>query len=142
MIILKTDYVTIQCEEGLNLLEVEWHGLIRSEEFRETLKLILELIQEKKMKYFLVDRKDMQRISLADEEWRRKHWFPKFLKSGVTKAASVVSKDYYNEVSVARLIEEEDKDITIQRKSFYNYQAAKNWLLQHVYIEKDNPAKR
>lgn len=136
MIYFKEDYVTICYEEKLNLLEVIWNGHIFSEHFRETLKMIIDLIEEKKIENFLVDRKTMQRISLADEIWRQENWFPHFLKSGIKRSASVISKDYYNEVSVARLIEEKDEEIKIERKSFYTYREAKAWLLKSALIDK------
>src|SRR5215204_5052859 len=102
MIYFKEDYVTICYEEKLNLVEVIWGGLIFSQHFRETMEMILDLIKEKQVENFLVDRKNMPRISLADELWRQENWFPRFLNSSVKRSASVISKDYYNEVSVAR----------------------------------------
>ena len=130
MIYFKEDYVTICYDEKLNLVEVIWNGLIYSQHLRETMTMILDLIEEKQVENFLVDRKNMQRISLADEKWRKAHWFPRYLASSIKRSASVISKDYYNEVAVARLIKETDEDIKIERRSFYSYREAKAWLLK------------
>ena len=135
MIYLKTDYATIQFDERLKLVELEWHGLVQSHEYRETLDILLDLIEDKKLEYALINRLHLERISLADEEWRKENWYPRFLESNIKRSASVISKDYYTEISVSRLIEEEDKDIRIQRRSFCDYDSAKQWLLQFAYIE-------
>ena len=137
MIFLKTDYVTVQYNESLKLVEVEWHGLVQSNYYRETLNMVLDLIEEKNLEYFLVNRLNMERISLNDEKWRQEEWYPRFLKSSVKKAASVICKDHYTEVAVSRLIEEKDKIIKIERRSFSEYQEAKNWLLQFARAAKD-----
>jgi hypothetical protein len=136
MIYFKEHYATVQYNEELKMVEVEWHGLVLSNHYRETLNLVLDLINEKKLERFLVNRKNMERISLSDERWREEDWYPRFLKSSIKRSASIISKDYYNEVSVSRLIEEKDKNLDIERRSFYNNKEAKEWLLQDVKVEK------
>jgi len=135
MIYLKTDYATIRFDEHLKLAELEWHGLVLSHEFRETLDMLLDLIERKKLENALIDRQHLERISLADEHWRKEDWYPRFLRSSIKRSASVMSKDYYSEISVARLIEEKDKDIRIARRSFCDYNSAKQWLLQYASLE-------
>ena len=135
MIYFKEDYVTVCYNEDLKLVEVEWNGLILSRYFRETLEMVLDLINEKSLENFLVNRKNMFRISLEDEQWRRESWFPRFIKRSIKRSASVISRDFYNEVSFSKLIEEEDKDITIERKRFYKYSEAKEWLVQKIKSE-------
>ena len=136
MIYFKTDYVTVEFNEDQKLVEIEWQGMVLSHQYRETLEMVLELINEKEVKNFLVNRQNMQRISLVDESWRKEVWYPKFLKSPVKRSVSVISKDYYNEVSVSQLIEEKDADIKIERRSFYDYQAAKKWLLENTMVKR------
>jgi hypothetical protein len=134
MIYLKTDYVTIDLNEDLKLLEIEWHGLILSSQYRETMEMVLDMLEEKNVENFLINRQHMQRISLADEKWRKEFWYPEFLKSSVKRSASVISRDYYNEVSVSQLIEENDPGIKVERRSFYNYQEARKWLLENSLV--------
>ena len=135
MIYFKEDYVTVCYNEDLKLVEVEWNGLILSRHFRETLEMVLDFINEKRLENFLVNRKNMFRISLEDEKWRRESWFPRFIKSTIKRSASVISKDFYNEVSFSKLIEEEDKNINIERRSFGKYSEAKEWLVQKIKSE-------
>ena len=137
MIYFKEDYVTVCYDEKLNLVEVIWSGLIFSQQFRETMEMILDLIKEKKVENFLVDRKAMQRIGLADEVWRKEKWFPQFLNSSVKRSASVICKDYYTEVAIARLIEEKDEEIRIERRSFYHYREAKAWLVESAVLAQE-----
>ena len=134
MIYLKTDYVTIDLNEDLKLLEIEWHGLVLSSQYRETMEMVLDMLEEKNVENFLINRQHMQRISLADEKWRKEFWYPEFLKSSVKRSASVISRDYYNEVSVSQLIEENDPGIKVERRSFYNYQEARKWLLENSLV--------
>ena len=135
MIYFKEEYVTICYDAKLKLVEVIWTGMVFSDQFRESMEMILDLLEDKQAESFLIDRKKMQRISLVDEAWRKEHWFPRFLRSTVKRSASVISKDYYNEVSVARLIEEKDAELKIERRSFYSYQEAKTWLIKSVVQE-------
>ena len=135
MIYFKEHYATVKYDEELKMVEVEWHGLVLSNHYRETLNLILDLINEKKLERFLVNRKNMERISLSDERWREEDWYPRFLKSTIKRSASIISKDYYNEVAVSRLIEEKDKNLQIERRRFYTYQSAKEWLLQDINVD-------
>ncbi len=135
MIYFKEHYVTVEYDESLKLVEVEWHGLVLSHHYRETLEMVLDLIEEMKLENFLVNRQNMHRIRLSDERWRQEDWYPRFLKSSIKRSASVISNDFYNEVSLSRLIEENEAEIRIERRSFLDYKAAKDWLLQSVYIE-------
>ena len=130
MIYFKEHYVTVQYDECHNLVEVEWHGMVISNYFRETLEMVLDLINEHQVENFLVNRQYMHRISLADEQWRKEDWYPRFLESSIKRSASVISKDHYTEVSISRLIEETDKEIKIERRSFYDYEEAKKWILK------------
>ena len=134
-ILFKEHYVTIQYYEQLKLVEVEWHGTILSNRFRETLELVLDFIKDKKMENLLVNRKDMARISLADANWRSENWFPRLLKSGIRNSVSVISDDNYNEATISEMIEQKDQRMIFERNSFYTFHEAKNWLLQKIKIE-------
>src|SRR5688572_13383727 len=113
MIYFKEHYVTVEYDENLKLVEIEWYGLVLSHHYRETLEMVLDLVEEMKLENFLVNRQHMARIRLSDEKWRQEKWYPRFLKSSIKRSASVISNDFYNEVSVSRLIENQDETLKI-----------------------------
>ena len=103
-ILFERDYLTIFLKPEKSQIKLKWKKFATSEQFRDGLNTALEAVREHGIKNWLANLKNMEVILPADEEWATNEWFPKIATAGLEKMAIVTSLDYFNNVSVKRIV--------------------------------------
>jgi hypothetical protein len=127
-ILFERDYLTIFLKPEKSQIKLKWKKFATSEQFRDGLNTALEAVREHGIKNWLANLKNMEVILPADEEWATNEWFPKIATAGLEKMAIVTSLDYFNNVSVKRIVASSQPIITFETRYFVDLDDAETWL--------------
>lgn len=133
-ILYKNKNIIIEYDDPTTCLLVEWHGLIKSDEFREAATQIIKYIENTKAKFILSDNTHWKAISPNDHGWAANNWFPLAEALGVRKLATVLSNDYFNRFA-ERSIEGMAEVDCMQIRNFNTKEEAFNWIKQSKRVE-------
>jgi hypothetical protein len=111
------------------MVRFKWKGYASSEQLREGLSKVLDIVINEHSLLLLADLKHMQSISPADEEWIIKEWFPKIVLTGIKRLGIVTSLDYFNNTSVNRIMRSIQPLVTFETEYFVDSSDAFKWLL-------------
>ena len=123
------DYLAIFHDVNTRMVRFKWKGYASSEQLREGLLKVLDIVIKEHSLLLLADLKHMQSISPADEEWIIKEWFPKIVLTGIKRLGIVTSLDYFNNTSVNRIMRSIQPLVTFETEYFVDSSDAFKWLL-------------
>jgi len=132
----KEYHATIMVSEAKSLLHVIWHGFIDPVSYRETMELVRELINEKRLTLYLIDIEYMLNPEIQTKAMAAKYCFPEFLSNPIEIAAIVSSEKY---VIKPLTVTDNKIDAPSEMKIGYfkDQQAAYNWLMEQVPAQKE-----
>ena len=110
------------------ILHMQWKRFADSNQFREALLFGLDQVNTHQISGWLGNLKHMESILPADEEWASKSWFPLLAKTSLRKMAIVTSLDYFNNVTVKRIMQTAEPLIGFETRYFVDPQDARDWL--------------
>lgn len=125
----KDEYVTVSSEPGSGLITLTWTGFAPSPVFRSILEDALMNVRLRQLKFWLADLRKMNAILRQDEQWSTNDWFPRLAQTGLERMAILTSSDYFNQMSVDRIMDNATPDLPFAVSYFDDPEAARSWLL-------------
>ncbi len=136
MPLFEEKYLTIQHDEDVNCIHMQWVGFATSQKYQHGMNTGLEKVKEKEVSRWLANMAEMGVITPEDQKWTNEDWFPRLLEAGIRTAAVVMSKDIFNQLSVKK-IGEDMTDNSYTMHFFDNLEEAKKWLATYEIEEKE-----
>jgi hypothetical protein len=122
-----TDYLTVQYDESLDAVVMNWHDFAEGEDFRNGLNTGLEFVKKKRAINWLADLREMGAVASDDQEWSNTDWFPRAMDAGLSNMAIIKPESVIANMSVENIMQEvEDGELTTHY--FDNRAEAKKWL--------------
>ncbi len=128
----KDEYVTVSSEPACGLITLTWTGFAPSPIFRSILEDALMNVRLRQLKFWLADLRKMNAILRQDEQWSANDWFPRMAQTGLERMAILTSSDYFNQMSVDRIMDNATPDLPFAVSYFDDPEAARSWLLSKV----------
>ncbi len=125
----KDEYVTVSSEPECGLITLTWTGFAPSPVFRAILEDALMNVQLRHLKLWLADLRKMNAILRQDEQWSANDWFPRLAQTGLERMAILTSSDYFNQMSVDRIMNDAAPELPFAVSCFDDPEAARVWLL-------------
>jgi hypothetical protein len=129
LLIRRDEYVLVQADEDDKLISLKWSGYAPSKEFREILEEARANVATHGLKRWLADLRGMNAILRQDEQWTVADWFPRLAKTGLKRMAILMSSDYFNQMSVDRIMQAATPEMPFDVAYFDNEESARAWLL-------------
>jgi hypothetical protein len=128
----ETKNVQMFIDESVPCLVNIWNGFVPSEEFRNSILKLVELLKEHRPKYpklhLLADTRTLNVVSRNDIQWVTDEINPLYLEAGVQFEAFVLSKDAFGQVAVNRYVTQTLKQGAFYVQMFDDIEEAKDWL--------------
>ena len=128
----KDEYVTVGCEPDLRLITLTWTGFAPSPVFRSILEDALLNVRLHNLHFWLADMRQMNAILRQDEQWSANDWFPRLAACGLQRMAILMSSDYFNQMSVERIMNNATPELPFAVSYFDDPEQAREWLLSKV----------
>ncbi len=128
----KDEYVTVESETEQGLITLTWTGFAPSPVFRSILEDALMNVRLHHLSFWLADLRKMNAILRQDEQWSANDWFPRLAASGLKRMAILTSSDYFNQMSVERIMNNATPELPFSVSYFDDAGAARDWLLSKV----------
>lgn len=128
----KDEYVTVEAETEQGLITLTWTGFAPSPVFRSILEDALMNVRLHRLSFWLADLRKMNAILRQDEQWSTNDWFPRLGASGLKRMAILTSSDYFNQMSVERIMNNATPELPFAVSYFDDPAAARDWLLSKV----------
>ena len=132
MKILDEAFLTIEVATKTKTISLRWTGFAVSEDYRRGLETALESVLENDLEFWLADLRDMTAILTRDSKWTNEEWFPKLIPSKLKRMAIVESSDYFNKMSVDRIMDIAEPSLPFKVSYFREIEEAKKWLMDGV----------
>jgi SpoIIAA-like len=121
-------YVQVNVHVDRSMIVLRWKGYAPSAEFRAILEDALANVRLHHVRGWLADLREMNAILRQDEQWAAGDWFPRAAKAGLERMALLTSADYFNQMSVDRIMEAAVPELPFPVAYFDDLEAAKAWL--------------
>jgi hypothetical protein len=122
----EAEFLTIEWDDSIEAVIMNWTGFAESDEYREGLNEGLELVKRHDTENWLADLREMKTVSQADQEWTQDDWHPRAFETPLSNMAIVQPESVVTEMSVEDLVQEIGEQITM--KTFDNRADARAWL--------------
>lgn len=128
-IVRKDEYVTIEVSPTEQMITLTWTGYAPSKEFRSILDEAQHHVRTFGLKRWLADLRFMDAILRQDEHWTVTDWHPRMVTSGLRRMAILTGTDYFNKMSVDRIITAASPEMPFVIAYFDAVDKARAWLL-------------
>ena len=130
LLLLRQDtYVTVTADKEDKLIRLRWSGYAPSTEFRSILGDARMNVGLHGLERWLADLRGMNAILRQDEQWTVNEWFPTLAKTGLKRMAILMSSDYFNQMSVDRIMQASTPEMPFEVAYFDDAEGALAWLL-------------
>lgn len=133
-VLLDEDFLRMTYAADHQLIQLQWHGHARSDQYRRGLEVALDFVRENNVHLWLADLRLMTAILKEDEEWANAVWFPRLFGTGLEKMAILPSHDYFNQTSVTRSFTAVSGKLTFKVAWFESPSEALVWLFAHEAV--------
>ena len=127
--ILDRPFLRIVHYPANDLIKLTWHGYTPSAEYRDGLETAREYITDYGVTRWLADLRQMGAILQADEKWTNTTWWQGVARSDLKKMAVMRSDDYFNDMSVERIMNTAMDLVDFEVAYFRSEEEALAWLL-------------
>lgn len=128
-IVRRDEFVTIEVSPADQMITLKWTGYAPSREFRSILDEAQRQVRTMGLKCWLADLRYMDAILMQDEHWTVTDWYPRMATSGLKRMAILTSADFFNRMSVDRIITASSPAVPFTTSFFEDEEKAKAWLL-------------
>jgi hypothetical protein len=128
-IVRKDEFVMIEVSSSEKMITLKWTGYAPSKEFRSILDEAQQQVRTLGLKRWLADLRQMDAILRQDEHWSVTDWHPRMATSGLKRMAILTGADYFNQMSVDRIITAASPEMPFAISYFDDLDKAKAWLL-------------
>ncbi|MBL0034736.1 MAG: STAS/SEC14 domain-containing protein [Flavobacteriales bacterium] len=130
LLMLRQDaYVTVTADKEDRLIRLKWSGYAPSTEYRGILEDARMNVGLHQLERWLADLRGMNAILRQDEQWTVNEWFPTLAKTGLKRMAILMSSDYFNQMSVDRIMQAATPEMPFEVAYFDDAEGALAWLL-------------
>jgi hypothetical protein len=129
VLIRQDHHVTIQVVPADRMITLSWTGYAPSVAYRSILNEALANVKALDLQHWLADLQGMDAIMQQDEQWTTSDWFPRLGSSGLKRMAILTSSDYFNQMSVDRIMTAATATMPLEVAYFDDVEQAKDWLL-------------
>ncbi|MEZ4739891.1 MAG: STAS/SEC14 domain-containing protein [Flavobacteriales bacterium] len=129
VLLRQDDYVTMQAVPSERMITLTWTGYAPSVTYRSILNEALNNVKALDLLRWLADLRHMDAIMQQDEQWTTTDWFPQLARTGLKRMAILTSADYFNRMSVDRIMTAATAEMPLALGYFEDIDKAKAWLL-------------
>ncbi|MFD2719243.1 hypothetical protein ACFST9_10995 [Hymenobacter monticola] len=105
MIITSIPDLSLQYDEALSLLRVEWAAGEDMRSFRSSAELLLQLVNKHSIRHMLLEMNTFPDISVYDQVWLGVNWMPVLVKLPLEQVVVVISRRrVHNQLAIDSLI--------------------------------------
>ncbi|SFQ30456.1 hypothetical protein [Hymenobacter arizonensis] len=105
MIITTIPDLSVQHDEALGLLRIEWASGQDMRTFRASFEQILELAQRSQTRHVLLDINSFPDISVYDQVWMGSNWMPELVKLPIERLVLAINRHrVHNQLAIDSLI--------------------------------------
>jgi hypothetical protein len=126
MLYINEPHLILSSEDGY--IKARWLGSYSEESFRQGLEKVLELIEQKKTAFYLINVTKSKVISPDEQNWMTQNWSPRAYLAGLRKKAFIVPQDVATQMAVRSSTALPEPGIA--NGYFDNELAAIEWLKQ------------
>jgi hypothetical protein len=134
-IIFDEEYLKLYYNPAKNQARAVWNGFVSGNIFHRACIACQDLMDERKVLYWLADNRKMKSIRAADQEWFMKEIVPRICASPLRKMATLVSEDIFNQMAIDLLFIKKNHIIRFDNHYFKNEEEALVWLAQDEFIQ-------
>jgi hypothetical protein len=127
-LVFNDHHLTINLDEENQILHLKWYGSITGEQFKLLAGEIIRQVGQSGVSAILSDNTAWEIISPNDHGWAASHWFPQAEKAGITKIASVLSRNVFH-VAAERNIQQLTDLKRLEIRHFREIHMAESWLI-------------
>ena len=129
VLLRQDDYVTMQAIPSERMITLTWTGYTPSAAYRSILDEALNNVKALELLRWLADLREMDAIMQQDEQWTTSDWFPRMAFTGLKRMAILTSADYFNRMSVDRIMTAATAEMPLAVAYFEDPEKARMWLL-------------
>jgi hypothetical protein len=112
-----------------------WNGFLSSTQFREAVRICLDLMDEHKLLRWLGDNRKLRAIRKAEQDWFVEYAIPRFVAGTLQRNASVMSEDLFNRMAVEQIIKRSGNLGDMAFMDFGSVEDAMGWLEQPIPVQ-------
>lgn len=131
--VLETTFVDVYFDDENKQMSNRWKAStsdMDDEGFKEVVLQMTEVVIQHKPKFMLADTLVYDFTVTPDlQEWSGEYYFAPAIKNGLEKLAFLMPEDFFTEVSIQQMMEEDDA-LGISTRYFDSEDKAKDWLHQ------------
>ncbi|HQW06092.1 MAG: hypothetical protein IPH05_08125 [Flavobacteriales bacterium] len=117
-----------------NMIMLRWNGYASPENYKRGMTFVADQVIAKKITYWLNDLRNMTAILQPEETWTNEVWFPRLLAGCVVKKmAFLPAADFFNQMSVDRIMDRTIGARSFQVGYFPSEKEALHWLMNEVH---------
>jgi hypothetical protein len=131
----QNDVVTVSYDLERQLGMAVWNGFLSSAQFREAVKICLDLMDEHRLLRWLGDNRKLRAIRQADQDWFVEYVMPRLVAGTIRRNASVMSEDLFNRMAVEQIIKRSGNLGDMALMDFDSVEAALDWLEQPIFVQ-------
>jgi hypothetical protein len=137
MVNFEQPFLTIRHDEEQNILLTDWRGQVSSEQFRDGIRKIMDVIQQQNIRLWLSNSRNMNALSITDQRWTNEFFVEALVQSPLKKVARVISDEIMHQLVINNMIEHaaDNNLVTIEINQFADSEAAIKWLLTDLVVQ-------
>ncbi len=136
-ILYETHNIRFYIDESIPCLVNEWHGFIKSHDFRAGILKLAEILEQQRPLYpklsMLADTRTLGALTRVDLEWVTNEINPLYVDAGVTHEAFIVSQDVFGTSALNRYTKQTTEHGIFTVQLFDDIEKAKTWLKAELY---------
>ncbi|TAE74352.1 MAG: hypothetical protein EAZ85_04780 [Bacteroidetes bacterium] len=126
----ETNYLKIIHNSEHNFLFISWIGFTSSQEFRDGINHIFDLMNQHQIKKTITDITEHKVISTEDQEYAAKLSIDFSRNFWDVKRALIPPKDVFARFSIKQVNAQVAKQEAQERRFFINYEEAFEWIIE------------
>ncbi|MFC6996848.1 hypothetical protein [Rufibacter roseus] len=128
MIVKEFPFLRIDVNEKTSVITMDWSGSFTSAQFREAVTYCMDVVAEKKLKYWLANSSLIGEIQPADQKWTSETLLPRLSELGVRKVALVIPEDLDSHLAITTIMVRGKEKSTFESHYFVKKEEALAWF--------------
>jgi hypothetical protein len=129
LVLRKDEHITMRVVKEDSMMVQRWTGYVPSAVYREIMDESIAHATHFGLRRWFADLREMGAILQNDELWTKEEWFPRLAATRVGRMAFVMSSDYFNQMSVDRIMSVGTAVMPLDVGYFGDMEEARAWLL-------------
>lgn len=130
-LLFQEPFLKITYHPGQSMIALRWTKYATGADYRRGLEFALDFVRRNNVRYWLADLRLMSAILQPEVKWTNEDWFPRLIQAGVLrKMALLPSSDFFNQMSVDRIMDYSAGAFTFQVGYFPTEEELLAWLFE------------